>query len=303
VLRSAPAWQVWVGLWTLYLAWGSTYLAMRVMVRTLPPLLAASARFLVAGLVLCAWIALREGGLRALAVSRSALVACALTGLLLPGLGNGLNTVAAQHMTSGLLALLAAAVPLWIVLLRAGPGRERVGGGTLAGVAVGFAGVALLLLPGGHPQGTRPLGVVLALCGSVAWAGGSFVSRRVDLPPSPLHATALQMLFGGAAQVVLGLATGEAGDLHPSRVSLASFGALAYLSVVGAILSYTAFGWLLHHAPLSQVTTYAFVNPVVAVTLGWAILDEQLTWLTIAGASVIVVAVAAIWRNESDAVP
>jgi drug/metabolite transporter (DMT)-like permease len=294
---AAPAWQVWTALWTIYLAWGSTYLAMRVMVRTLPPFYGACARFLVAGLVLAAWVAFRHGP-GALRLTRTQVVAVAVTGLLLPGLGNGLNTLAARHTPSAMQALLNAAVPLWVILLRL-LARDRVRGWTLAGTVAGLGGLAVLLLPGARPAETETIGVVVVLVATFCWALGSMLSVRLDVPRNPLSLTALQMLFGAVVLAVLGAASGETAELDPGRFSGESLLALAYLTTVGAIVAYSAYTWLLHHGTVSQAVTYGFVNPIIAVVLGWAILSEELTWLTLVGAAIVVAAVAAVVRHES----
>jgi drug/metabolite transporter (DMT)-like permease len=294
---AAPTWQLWLGLAIVYVVWGSTYLAIRVMVRTVPPLLGAGVRFALAGLLLLAWLRWRRGPVR---VSGRQLAAAALIGVLLAAGGNGLVTLAEQHVPSGLAALLIASVPLWVVVLRALLG-ERPARGTLVGVAVGFAGVALLLLPGGQPHGVHVAGVVLLLAAAVSWATGSVASSRLDLPSDPLHSTGLQMLCGGALMTLAGFAAGEAGGVDWGGFSFESLAAFAYLVLIGSLVAFTAYVWLLQHAPVSQAATYAYVNPVIAVFLGWAILAESITTATLAGAAVIVASVAFIVRRESAA--
>lgn len=287
---------IWAGLWTIYLVWGSTYLAMRVMVRTVPPLLGASGRFLIAGGVVLAWLALREGrsGLR---VDRRTLLVLAGTGALVPGIGNGLNTLAVQHATSVTVALLNAAVPLWVILLRRVL-RERVPGVTLLAVPIGFSGVAILLLPGSK-LGADAVGVLFALGAGAVWGLGSFSSARLALGLPPLVVIGYQMLFGGLVQLSLGAGLGELGDLHPSSFSGESIAALAFLASVGGFITYTVYAWLLQRAPVSQIATFAFVNPIVAVVLGRLILDERLGWTGIVGAVVIVGSVGATVRAET----
>lgn len=295
--RAAPGWMVWSALWVVYLVWGSTYLAISVVVETMPPLLAASARFLVAGAVM--WLVLRvvrgADGVRATAaeVKGSALIGA----LLLLG-GNGLVSIAEETVPSGLTALLIAATPLWVVLWRVAA-RESVPGGTLVGVAVGFVGVALLVSPG--TGGATLLGIGLILVAALMWATGSFFSKRVTLPKDPFLSTALQMLTGGAIMAVAGVARGEAGGIDVGEFSAASLWAFAYLIVAGSLFAFTAYVWLLQHAPISKVATYAYVNPVVAIFLGWLILDESLTLRIAIGATVIVASVAAIVKMESAA--
>jgi drug/metabolite transporter (DMT)-like permease len=185
------------------------------------------------------------------------------------------------------------------VLLRAAVGRERTPPIALAGVAVGFVGVGLLLLPSARPEGATAAGVALVLVAAVSWATGSFLSPRLELPADPLVSTGWQMLAGGLALLAGAIATGEPGDVHPSAVSASAALAFAYLVVAGSLVAYTAYAWLLQHAPLTQVSTYAYVNPLVAVLLGALILDEALAPLTIAGAALIVAAVALIVTRQS----
>jgi drug/metabolite transporter (DMT)-like permease len=290
---------VWSALGAVYVIWGSTYLAIRVMVEDIPPLLGAGVRFLLAGAVLLAVLDARGAPATSPRVPRAQVAAAGLVGLLLAAGGNGLVTVAERDVPSGLAALLVASVPLWVVVLRAGVARERIEGATLAGVALGFAGVAVLLLPGARPAGATAAGVLLVLVAALSWATGSFLSPRLTLPAHPLVNTGWQMLAGGVVLVVAGLASGEAGEVHVGSLSLASVAALLYLIVAGSLVAYTAYAWLLQHAPLSQVSTYAYVNPLVAVVLGWAILGESLAATTLAGAALVVAAVALIVTRQS----
>jgi drug/metabolite transporter (DMT)-like permease len=289
---------LWAALATIYVIWGSTYLAIRVMVETMPPLLAAGARFAVAGAIF--WLALRltRGADRVRITPRQA-AGAALIGTLLCFGGNGLVTVAEQEVPSGLAALIIGSVPLWVVVLRSAHG-DRVPAGTLAGVAVGFVGLAVLLLPGDRP-GDAPLwGVLLCVAAAVSWASGSFYSRRVALPEDALVSTSWQMLLGGAGMVAVGLIAGEAGDVDPGRFSGESLAAFSYLIVAGSLLAFTAYVWLLRNAPISTVATYAYVNPVIAILLGWAILSEEITLTVVLGAVAIVLSVAAVVRRESE---
>jgi drug/metabolite transporter (DMT)-like permease len=294
---NAPAGlMLWSALGAVYVIWGSTYLAIRVMVEDVPPLLGAAARFLIAGLLMLGFLAARGRRIR---VEPRALAGAALVGLLLPAGGNGIVTVAEQDVPSGLAALLVASVPLWVVVLRFTVARERVRTGTLVGVGVGFVGLALLLLPGSRPADATTLGVVLVLIAAGSWATGSFLSPRLHMPADPLVSTAWQMVAGGAALLVGGVVAGEPLDLGFPHASADSLLAFAYLITAGSWVAYTAYAWLLQNAPISQVATYAYVNPLVAVVLGWAILDEQLVVGMLAGAGLVVASVAAIVTRES----
>ncbi|MBM3678920.1 MAG: EamA family transporter [Actinobacteria bacterium] len=284
------------GLLVLYVAWGTTYLGMRVVVRTIPPLLGASLRFALAGAILLLLLAARDGW-RSLRLGRRELLLLAATGALVPGIGNGLNQIAVDHATSVMVALLNATVTLWVVLLR-WLGRARPHGLTLGAVGVGFGGVALVLLPGREVDADA-VGIVLALCASFAWAAGSIASSLLVRGIPPLVAVGFQMLVGAFVQALAGIAAGELDDFQPADFSLASLSALAYLITIGGFLSYSVYAWLLQNARVSQVATYAFVNPIVAVLLGWAILGETLAWASVVGALVVVAAVAVIVRKEA----
>ena len=290
LLDHQPRWLGPLALATVYVVWGSTYLAIRVMVETLPPLLAAGFRFALAGALLYAWVYFRRGSAAA-RISRGELGAAFVVGVLLIVGGNGLVTVAEEEVPSGLAALLVAATPLFMILLRVSF-RERVPGTTWIGVAGGFVGVAILVLPGDRPEGA-PLGwslvVVLA---ALLWACGSFTSGRVRLPSDLLASTAVQMLCGGFFMLIAGVAVGEVSEVHFSQISLESGASLLYLITVGSLAAFTAYVWLLQNVSLGVVSTYAYVNPVIAVVLGWAILSEELTTPVLVGSAVIV---AAVW--------
>jgi drug/metabolite transporter (DMT)-like permease len=295
-------WRVWAALGAIYVIWGSTYLAIRLMVETVPPALGAGARFTLAGTAMLAVLAARRGGLAALRVSPAQLLSCAVVGILLAAGGNGLVTVAERDVPSGLAALLIATEPLIIVLLRAGARDDRVARATLGGVALGFVGVGILLLPGGRPDGV-PIGMALLIVVAAAsWALGSFLSPRMALPRDPLLSTAWSLLIGGLVLLACGAGAGEAGSLDLGAFSAKSVAALAYLVVVGSIVAFSCYAWLLAHAPISQVSTYAYVNPVIAVALGALFLSEQVRPATVAGMVLVVASVAVIVRQETRSV-
>jgi len=286
-----PAWLVWAALWIVYVVWGSTYLAIRVMVETMPPLLSAGVRFTVAGAVLVALMALRG---HRVALGRAAFGSALLVGTLLMG-ANGVVSIAEQDVPSGLAALLIASVPLWVLVLRRLSG-ERVGRRGVAAVALGFVGVALLLAPGEGPDGASLLGLLGVIGAAAMWASGSFASPRVALPREPLVSVGWQMLLGGGVSVIVALALGEGAGVHPGRFSLDSLLAFGYLVVFGSWVAFTTYAWLLQNAPLSTVSTYAYVNPVVAIALGALILGEAVTPLTVVAAAIIVASVALVVR-------
>jgi drug/metabolite transporter (DMT)-like permease len=299
--QSAPSWLVWAALWTVYIVWGSTYLAIRVTVETMPPLLAASARFFAAGGLMAVFLIVRKGR-GALRVSKSELAGAGLVGTLLLLGGNGIVMIAEQDVPSGLASLLIASTPLWVVLLRY-IAKERVSAGTLVGVAAGFIGVALLVLPGDKPEGAPLLGMLFIIVAAFLWGTGSFLSKRVPMPKDPFVSTSLQMLLGGLSLAVTGLILGEGSGIHFETFSGRSIIALSYLVVFGSLVAFTAYVWVLQHAPISKVATYAFVNPVIAIFLGWIVLNEEVTHWILAGAGVIVASVAFIVRKESSPVP
>ncbi len=291
--RGASPVAIWTALGLVYLIWGSTYLAIAVAVETLPPLFSAGLRFCVASLVLLAWVLARRG----IRVAREQLVSASIVGLLLCVGGNGFVMLAQRTVPSGLTALIIASVPLWIVLLRRLAG-ERVHPSTFAGVAVGFGGVAFLVIPRGSSGEVDPVGLASLLVATTSWALGTFLAPRLRLPGDVLLATGLQQLAGGVVLLLLGAAVGELADLDVAAFSTSSLVAMAYLVVFGSLIAFTAYGWLLQHAPVSLVATYAYVNPVVAVLLGGLFLAEPITPSILVGAAIIVAAVAFIVTRE-----
>ncbi len=292
-LVGASSLRVWTNLWIVYIVWGSTYLAIALMVETMPPLLSAGVRFVVVGLVLLPFLAFKRG-LSALKPTRSQLLSAAFVGLMLPG-ANAVISVAEVHVPSGLAALLVASIPLWVILLRV-LARDQVTARSLAAVLLGFAGVALVVKPEG---GASIIGPLACIGAALMWAVGSFASPRIDLPRDPIASVAWQSLLGGIAVTAAGLVAGEASDIHPSHWSTRSLLGLAYLITFGSLLAYSAYAWLLQNAPISKVSTYAYVNPVVAIALGWLVNDESISPLTLAGAGIIVASVALVIRIES----
>jgi drug/metabolite transporter (DMT)-like permease len=279
--------RAWAALTTVYVVWGSTYLAIMVAIRTLPPLLMSSVRFLVAGGILYAFAARRGAGRPTLRQWRSA----ALVGAALLLVGNGGIAWAERRVDSGVAALLVATVPLWIALLDRIFAGRRLSRSSLAGLLAGLGGVVLLVGPVSG-VGIDALGALVCVVAAVAWAGGSVYARGADLPDDLLVGSGMQMLAAGVLLAAAGLGSGEAAQVH--SVSLASLGALAYLVVVGSLVAYSAYLWLLKSAPISIVSTYAFVNPAIAVALGAAFLGESLSMRILAASVAIVVSVALI---------
>ncbi|HZB49484.1 MAG TPA: EamA family transporter [Mycobacteriales bacterium] len=288
--------RVWGALAIVYVVWGSTYLAIRYAVDTMPPLLSAGVRFLAAGLILLA-VVVAVRGRAALRMSRAQAATAAVSGVLLLCGGNGLVSVAEQRVDSGLAALLVACIPLWIVVLRAGLG-DRPGLATSGGVLLGFLGVALIFLPG--DTGDTDLGyAALCVLASLSWAAGSLLVTRRPVPADPLTLTTVEMLAGGLALLVVSPAVGELRGFSVADVSGTSWLAVAYLIVFGSLVAFTAYVWLLGNAPVSLVSTYAYVNPAVAVLLGVLIADERLTGATLGGGLVVLAAIAVVVTAES----
>jgi len=277
----------------VYLIWGSTYLGIRIAIETIPPFFMASARFLMAGALLYGW-AVTHGPERP---TRAHWRAAAIVGALLLVGGNGSVVWAEQRVPSGIAALLAATVPLWMVLLDWWrPGGTRPHWMVFVGIAFGLGGLALLVEPSSFVSGhaTDPLGAAVLLIGSLLWAMGSIYSRHAALPLSPILMTGIEMLAGGVLLAGTGLLFGESHRFVLHAVSLRSEIALLYLIVFGALIGFTAYLWLLRVASPAHVSTYAYVNPVVAVILGWALAGEPLSARTLLAAGVIVAAVMVV---------
>lgn len=298
---ASPRVQVALALGIVYIIWGSTYLSIRIAIQTIPPLLMAGARFLIAGLLISGFALVT----RAVRPSRRQIVSASIVGLLLPAAGNGTVVWAEQYIPSGLAALLVALVPLWMVLLDWGrPGGRRPPLLALGGVVVGFFGVALLALHGGGSAGQSINPLALVVVGaSFCWAAGSIFSHNAELPASAAYSTGIEMLAGGAVLLIFAGITGEGAHLHLRAISGSSVLAMLYLILFGSLVGYTAFVWLLKSAPPTLVSTYAYVNPVVAVFLGWLILGETVTPITIVAAAIIVAAVALITSHQGREEP
>ncbi len=275
----------------VYVFWGSTYLAIRFTLETIPPFLFAGVRFLVAGALLYAWAARRAPRPRAVHW-RSALI---VGGFLLLG-GNGGVVWAQQRVPSGLAALLVATEPLWIVIIATAMGRERLSATGTVGLIMGFGGVALLVGPQRFAAGepVELLGALVIVLAALLWAIGSLYSREAPQPASQSLSTAMSMLAGGA---LLLLAAGVAGDFarfDPDAVSLKSILALVYLIIFGSLVAFSCYLWIMKVATPARASTYAYVNPVIAVVLGWLLAGEAMSPRVVVSAGVIVAAVALI---------
>jgi drug/metabolite transporter (DMT)-like permease len=281
----------------VYVIWGSTYLAIKFAIETLPPLLMAGTRFLIAGTALYAWARFKGERQPGLISWRTGLI---IGGLLLLG-GNGMVVLAEREVPTGLAALLIATEPVMIVLLDwARPGGARPGGRVALGLALGLIGMMILIGPVGLAEGSHvaPLGTALLILAMVSWAAGSLYAARGRSAVSPVMAAGMQMLAGGVLLTFAGMLRGEASTLALGEISLRSAGALVYLIVFGSLIAFTSYSWLLRVATPSLASTYAYVNPVVAVLLGWALAGEQLTLRTLLAAIVIVSAVVMITTHR-----
>ncbi len=297
----APRTKVVLAFAAVYLIWGSTYLAIKVAIETLPPFFMASFRFLIAGALLYALATLRGAERPA----RRHWAAASIVGALLLVGGNGALVWSEERVPSGLAALLLATIPIWMVLLDSfRKGGTKLGARVIGGLAVGAAGLGLLVGPSELWGSSRvdPLGAGVLMFGSLSWSVGSLYSRHAKLPPSPFLAAAMEMLAGGVLLIVVGLLSGERSQLHWAAVSTRSVLGLLYLVFFGSLLGFTAYIWLLGVASTARVSTYAYVNPVVAVFIGWAFAGEALSVRELLATAAIVGAVALIISHRPEPV-
>ena len=300
--RTPSTLAVGLGFLAIYVIWGSTYLAIRFGVETLPPFLMAAVRFVAPGAAMYAWLRFRGTSAPSATQWRNT----AIVGTLLLLGGNGIVTWAEQWVPSGLTALLIASVPLWMGLLNwVLEPATRPGPRAISGILLGFVGVGVLVNPAGELGADRSLflGSAMIVVASALWAAGSLTSRRVDLPASPFLSTAMQMITGSAALALVGTATGEWGRIDLAAVSTKSLLSLLYLMTFGSVVALSAYVWLLKVSTPSKVSTYAFVNPVVAVFLGWLLAGETLSPQTFVAATVIVASVVLITTEGMKRTP
>jgi drug/metabolite transporter (DMT)-like permease len=295
--QAASSLAIWSALLAVYIIWGSTYLAIRFAVETMPPFLMAGSRFLIAGTLLYAWRRARGDSAPTRLEWRSA----AIVGILLLAGGNGGVVWAEQRVISGVAALLIGTTPLWMTLMDAlWPGGRRPDRRAIAGVVIGFAGIVVLIGPAQFAGSTQRIdlpGAVMVIVAAVIWAGGSLYGRKAALPASPLLGTGMEMLAGGAALVLMGVVSGELGRLTLDEISTPSLLGWAYLIVAGSWGGFAAYTWLLRVAPTPLVSPYAYVNPVVAVLLGYLLAGEPLTPRVLFAAAIIVGSVALTTSN------
>jgi drug/metabolite transporter (DMT)-like permease len=300
--------RIWLALWVVYLVWGSTYLAIRIAVHPshgtgVPPLLLAGSRFTVAGLLMLAFTIRRaapDG--RPDPLDRKVWFSAAVIGLALPFGGNGLVSIAERRIPSGTAAVILATIPIWAAVIAVALGRDRLRRRQVLGLVLGFTGVAVLVVGTGSGRASVS-GTLITVTAAISWASGSVWSKTAPSARRPLVMTGMEMLCGGIGCFVVAAASGEFADLHRDEFTLHAWLAWGYLVVAGSLLAYTAYVWLLRNAELSLVTTYAFVNPVVAVILGAIILSEPFTLRSALSTLAVVVGVMLIIRQQSPTAP
>lgn len=296
------AWKVWAAIAAVSVAWGTTFLAIRVMVRTIPPLIGGGVRYVMACSIMFGIVLVRRRvtGSRQVIVQHGWRVHASLfiLGAALAGSFSAIG-IAEQHIASSLAALIYASVPLWVVLMRVGFGRERVRLVTLGGTVAGFVGVALVLVSTG--SGRADVGS-LAICvvASAGWAGATYAGTRLLLPRDTLVTAGYEVLWGGILSLGLGFALGEGSKLHLGSISPASLASLVYLTLVASGVGFTCFAWLLKHAPVSRTATSSYIVPLVAVFSGWLILGEHIGPPTILGTALIVASVGVTVKTDRE---
>ncbi len=290
--------RIWLALITLYIAWGTTYLAIHYAVQTIPPFFMTGTRFLVAGLTLYIWRRLAGDPAPTRIQWRSA----AIIGTLLLVGGIGGVTLAEKYIPSGITALIVAATPLWVALIEIiRPGGEKPTWQSLAGVLVGLFGIFILVDPftsTGQSSGYSLMGIAFVLLAGLSWSIGSIYSHTAKVPDSALLGSGMELLAGAAGSYVIGLLMGEARQLDLTAISLQSLAGLGYLIVVGSLIAYVCYSWLLRVAPTAQVVTYAYVNPLVAVVLGSLVAGEPLTPKVLVAAPLILGALGLIHLKQ-----
>jgi drug/metabolite transporter (DMT)-like permease len=289
--------KVWIALGTIYVVWGSTFLAIAVVVRDLPPFLAMAMRHLAAGALVFAWVMVRRREREPLGWKQWG--AAFVFGGSLFLLGHGLLAWAQQEVPSGIAALLVGTIPLWFAILARIFLGERLGGRALAGLALGFAGLFLLVDPSGE-EGAEPVWALVIVLGALGWVAGSLYSQRSPLPKDTLLGAGMGMLAGGTLLLVV---SGIRGEYDDAAFTTDALLATAYMVVVGSLIGFSAYVWLLKTVPASTVSTYAYVNPVIAVFLGWAFNDEAITARTLVAGAAIVIGVALMVSRSVEKEP
>lgn len=288
--------KLFLAFFAIYFVWGSTYLAIRYAVETIPPLLMMGTRSLIAGLVIVAWSWMRGDEKPKVEHIPALLVIGALFFLV----GHGLLAWAEQTVPSGLAALLVASEPAWITLIESLVITSyTLGARGITGLILGFAGIALLVVPTGDfgPGNTNVIGAIAVVVGALSWSGGAVYSRVAKLPSSPMMTAGLEITFGGILLLLAGILFGEFWQLQ--AVSLRSLLALSYLIVFGSVITFTAYVWLLSQISATRVSTHTYANPIIAVLLGWIVADEPVTLLTLIAAVVIILSIYLVFSDRT----
>jgi drug/metabolite transporter (DMT)-like permease len=281
----------------IYIIWGSTYLAIKYAVMSIPPFMVGAVRFLIAGAVLYAWARI-ESGVRP---TRKQWMQGLVLGVFLLGVGNGCVVWAQQRTPSGITALIVAIVPLLVVLIEwLRPGGRNPGKSVLLGVFIGLAGMALLIGPSAFMGAgdIQPMAALVLLMGSLSWSTATVYGKRIEVPRVPLLASAIQLLGGGLALTGVSLLAGELGEVRPAEIPLRAILSVLYLIVFGSIIAFSAYSWLLRVASPTRISTYAYVNPIVAMLLGWGVAGEEMSARVLIAAAIVLAGVALITRRK-----
>jgi drug/metabolite transporter (DMT)-like permease len=281
----------------IYIIWGSTYLAIKYAVMSIPPFMVGAVRFLIAGAVLYAWARI-ESGVRP---TRKQWMQGLVLGVFLLGVGNGCVVWAQQRTPSGITALIVAIVPLLVVLIEwLRPGGRNPGKSVLLGVFIGLAGMALLIGPSAFMGAgdIQPMAALVLLMGSLSWSTATVYGKRIEVPRVPLLASAIQLLGGGLALTGVSLLAGELGEVRPAEIPLRAILSVLYLIVFGSIIAFSAYSWLLRVASPTRISTYAYVNPIVAMLLGWGVAGEEMSTRVLIAAAIVLAGVALITRRK-----
>lgn len=281
----------------IYIIWGSTYLAIKFAIEDIPPFMVGASRFLLAGALLYAWARLSTRVKPEAKHWRDGIV----LGVFLLGAGNGCVVWAQQRTPSGITALVVAIVPLLVVLIEwLRPGGRRPSGAALLGVFIGLAGMALLIGPSAvlGASDVDPISALVLLFGSLSWSAATVFGKRASVPPAPVLASAIQLLGGALCLTIVSLLAGELGRVHPGEISLRATLSVAYLVVFGSIVAFSAYSWLLRVASPTRIATYAYVNPIVAMFLGWVLAGEEMSARVLIAAAIVLVGVALITRRR-----
>ncbi|CAB4741472.1 MAG: EamA family transporter [Actinobacteria bacterium] len=302
---SANKTKVWLSLWSVYVIWGSTYYGIALAIESMPPLLAMGTRFLAATSILIVVLGAKNGW-RSLIIPRAEFLNASLMGGTLLGIAIGSVALGERYVPTGIAALIISALPFWIAIFRTVDGN-RPSNLSWLGVVIGFVGVAFLLKPGSvNPLNGASTGLMLfwacmIMIGNIGWSFGSYIAPRFPMPKNPMISTMYQMLTGGLLLVVVGLATGEkfADFIDATRSSWAGW---SYLTLVGSIVAYSSYVWLISNAPIGLISTYAYVNPVIAISLGAIFLHEKISISYIFGGAIVVLGVLMVVTNESRSI-